>query len=150
MRNILSTILFLLTSFDSLSAQLIGEFRTSCEDPLYGFNIKMFDNNTALVAINSNQIYVHSLVSPISDELYDFTLSKPADLGRGGMNLNWGGFSDKKSMMQLQKFDNKKYMLTWFGFWDKNKSSYTWTTDKGLQGGPELEGKVSYFYNCSN
>lgn len=63
-----------------------------------------------------------------TDDKFSFFLEEPADLGRGGMMLNWDDFSNSKPIADAQK-NGDKIKLSWKGFFESSTLKYVWVSD---------------------
>lgn len=87
----------------------------------------ILDQNNADVVVNSNQIVISTKVVR-NDNKISFFLEGPADLGRGGMMLNWDDFSIDKSIADAEMNGNN-INLSWKGFFEKSAFKYVWVSE---------------------
>lgn len=87
----------------------------------------IIEHDKADVIVNTNQIVVSTRVVKTDDKL-SFFLEEPADLGRGGMMLNWDDFSNSKPIADAQK-NGDIIKLSWKGFFESSTLKYVWVSD---------------------
>lgn len=87
----------------------------------------ILDQKNADIIVNSNQIVISTKVVRIDNKM-SFFLEGPADLGRGGMMLNWDDFSSDKSIADAEMNGNN-INLSWKGFFEKSAFKYVWVSE---------------------
>ncbi|HHQ4518190.1 TPA: hypothetical protein ACSP2U_000197 [Aeromonas veronii] len=87
----------------------------------------ILDQKNADIVVNSNQIVISTKVVR-NDNKMSFFLEGPADLGRGGMMLNWDDFSIDKSIADAEMNGNN-INLSWKGFFEKSVFKYVWISE---------------------
>ncbi|MEH8110911.1 hypothetical protein Q7I18_08210 [Aeromonas veronii] len=87
----------------------------------------ILDQKNADIVVNSNQIVISTKVVR-NDNKMSFFLEGPADLGRGGMMLNWDDFSIDKSIADAEMNGNN-INLSWKGFFEKSAFKYVWVSE---------------------
>ncbi|HHQ4776522.1 TPA: hypothetical protein ACSP0C_000219 [Aeromonas veronii] len=96
-------------------------------DCVSGKGTIILDQKNADVVVNSNQIVISTKVVR-NDNKMSFFLEGPADLGRGGMMLNWDDFSIDKSIADAEMNGNN-INLSWKGFFEKSVFKYVWISE---------------------
>lgn len=86
-----------------------------------------FGGEIADVVVNANQIVISTKGVRNDNEMF-FFLEGLADLGRGGMILNWDNFSIDKSIADAEINGNNIY-LSWKGFLEKSELKYIWVSE---------------------
>ena len=102
-------------------------WKISCKNGS-GF-LKINGNDSVLVEVNSNQIYInaHGIKKTKGNiTFYDIYFVETDDLGRGSMQLNWDKFSKEKMICKLILNNEGKMELEWFGFHNINTKKYEW------------------------
>jgi len=84
---------------------------------------------TALIAVNSNQIYVDGYVKEIGNNTFDLFFLSTKDLGRGGASLDWDSFSKIRPIAKISLIHAAIANFEWNGFFNTNKRKYQWVTD---------------------
>lgn len=116
---------FIFTFLFSFNVGANERWAINCES---GIGSILFKNkNEAEMIVNSNQIVVGAAVVR-NDHSLSFFLEELLDLGRGGMMLNWDGFSNKNAIADAV-ISGDKMKLSWKGFFEKNTSKYIWKED---------------------
>lgn len=116
---------FLLSVLCVFNVNANERWAIDCES---GIGSILFKNkNEAEMIVNSNQIVIDTTVVR-NDTVLSFFLKEPLDLGRGGMMLNWDGFS-KKNAIADAVISGNKMKLSWKGFLEKGTSKYIWKSD---------------------
>ncbi|MCF5893192.1 hypothetical protein K3H46_19525 [Aeromonas veronii] len=87
----------------------------------------IIDQKNADIVVNSNQIVISTRVVRNGNKM-SFFLKGPADLGRGGMMLNWDDFSIDKSIADAEMNGNN-INLSWKGFFEKSAFKYVWVSE---------------------
>lgn len=96
-------------------------------DCVSGKGTIILDQKNADIVVNSNQIVISTKVVR-NDNKMSFFLEGPADLGRGGMMLNWDDFSIDKSIADAEMNGNN-INLSWTGFFEKSAFKYVWVSE---------------------
>lgn len=95
--------------------------------------IHIHNKNNILIEVNSNQIYIKSHGEQNQKTLSIF-LDEPEDLGRGGMMLPWGDFSNEKPIAKMALSSENYSQVYWYGFYNKETNAYEWTTEPDFLG----------------
>jgi hypothetical protein len=93
----------------SSKSELLGYWAVECSGGEGYVNVTGIGK--ARLEVNANQIYIETVIKRDVDK-FDLFLKEPADLGRGGMQLNWS---------------------TWLGFYDVKSQSYRWVQESSLR-----------------
>lgn len=101
-------------------------------------------DGTGEVMVNANQIYIN--VRSDEKTTTTFLLTKPADLGPGGVRLDWDNFSNSQRVFTLVQLDENSVALKWFGFWHEINNEYSWTVEG--KGGPALSSGWNILTQC--
>lgn len=114
----------------TLVGLLNGVWRLSCDNYPY---LKISDNK-ALIAVNSNQIYLNAIIKRRSKTVYDILLDSPNDLGRGGVGLDWVNYSRDSLIAQVNtQKTSVDIIFNWFGFYNKRLKKWEWTNKSDFQ-----------------
>lgn len=103
-------------------------------DCVSGKGTIILDQKNADVVVNSNQIVISTKVVRNNNEI-SFFLEGPADLGRGGMMLNWDDFSIDKSIADAE-MNGDNINLSWKGFFEKSAFKYVWVSESEFTPSP--------------
>lgn len=104
----------------------------------------IIEQNKADIIVNTNQIVISTKMVR-SDDRLSFFLEEPADLGRGGMMLNWDDFSHDKSIADAE-VNGDKMEFSWKGFFENSTLKYVWISDSEFTS-PKNENHVT-IYKC--
>lgn len=104
----------------------------------------IIEQNKADIIVNTNQIVVSTKVVRSDDKL-SFFLEEPADLGRGGMMLNWDDFSSDKAIADAE-INGDTIEFSWKGFFENSTLKYVWIYDSEFTS-PKNENHVT-IYKC--
>ncbi len=100
----------------------------SCNsDAYYNSYIRFDDNGKSHIAIQSSQIIINTSIK-IKDKKISFYFHSVKDLGRGGVQIDWGNISKSKEVLRLTALDGKQntYKIKWYGLYDaKTKKHLT-------------------------
>jgi len=95
--------------------------------------IHIHHKNNILIEVNSNQIYIRSHGEQ-NQKILSIFLDEPDDLGRGGMMLPWGEFSNKKPIAKMAISSENYSQVYWYGFYNKKTNAYEWTKEPDFLG----------------
>jgi hypothetical protein len=117
-----------------LPTQFIGRWKADCDRAGY---IDVARDGSVTIEVNSNQIYVDAtaIIDKADPTKIIIFLKEPADLGAGGMRLNWDKFSKTKPIAEIQALPTQKKRSSCFGMVSiiqKQKSTSGWTKRIGL------------------
>lgn len=115
----------LLISMTTHANSNFGVWGTTCNDD--GFYIEI-NNKPSLLIVNDNQIVINMHSKEVDNNNYYIFFDSVADLGRGGMNLDWKHVSPTKPVAELSII-NQNGNLQWKGFYDDMKMKYFWIKD---------------------
>lgn len=119
-----------LSTFSNIiPSKFVGKYGLNCNE----IKLEIKDSNPIKIMVNSNQVEIYANLLSLADDntkLMIF-LDKPADLGRGGMALDWQNFSTKKPIgrIELLSINPKTIKIDWFGFYSTAKNKYDWTAN---------------------
>lgn len=88
----------------------------------------MKEKDRVIIEVNSNQIYIlaHGDFSERSSTLF---LSRPEDLGMGGMRLSWDRYSRREPIAQLRLLSEGKAFVEWLGFYSEVSKIKEWVEE---------------------
>ena len=85
----------------------------------------MLDKDKSICCVAHNQIYIYtSFKKDTTAKMYSMYYDSIADLGRGGLALNWDSFSLDIPIAKIQLLDDSTAYVKWLGFYDKDKRKY--------------------------
>ncbi|MCM0148682.1 hypothetical protein KCN56_08935 [Photobacterium galatheae] len=98
-------------------------------------NFKVFtkQDGQRIVEVLANQIYIQARLATHEDQTLVY-LIQPDDLGPGGVRLHWDDFLTTHPVMTLQKLNQSRDAVTWYGFWSLSRSGYMHQALNGLDG----------------
>ncbi|MGF6533394.1 MULTISPECIES: hypothetical protein [Paraburkholderia] len=128
-----------------VASRLSGRWSPDC-DNLEG--IKIDDQLKAEFTINSNQIVINSMLKEgvKKDGVIDVYFESPLDLGRGGMNLDWGHFSTVTRIAAIKIKGENDISLNWVGFFSNEAKKHQWVNQPDFYND---NGKID-FHRCEN
>ncbi|MDT0175458.1 hypothetical protein Q9R34_05270 [Enterobacter sp. BRE11] len=119
------TIFLLFISMATHASSGLGLWGTTCDEK--GFSIEINNKPNTLI-VNDNQIVINFHLKEVDNNNFNIFYDGVADLGRGGMNLDWRNISLIKPVAELSII-NQHGKLHWKGFYDDKKMKYFWTND---------------------
>ncbi|MCG6542029.1 hypothetical protein MCB86_18300 [Pseudomonas sp. KSR10] len=113
------------TGKNVIPSSFVGRWSPDCER-IGGFNMK--EKDRVIIEVNSNQIYIlaHGDFSERSSTLF---LSRPEDLGMGGMRLSWDRYSRREPIAQLRLLSEGKAFVEWLGFYSEVSKIKEWVEE---------------------
>jgi hypothetical protein len=114
----------------SSKSELLGYWAVECSGGEGYVNVTGIGK--ARLEVNANQIYIETVIKRDVDK-FDLFLKEPADLGRGGMQLNWSNFSKEHPVAEIYLVSSEQMKLTWLGFYDVKSQSYRWVQESSLR-----------------
>ncbi|WP_028889964.1 hypothetical protein [Tenacibaculum ovolyticum] len=92
-----------------------GDWKINCES-IGALKIR---EKEVFIEVNSNQIYIDATLEKKNDSIYNIYLNKPKDLGRGGVNLDWGYFSKDSIISRINCNKKSEFIIfNWLGFYN--------------------------------
>lgn len=121
----------------------VGRWSPDCAN-IQGFQIK--EDDSALIEVNSNQIYVTAKIASKATDVISLSYVQPADLGAGGMRLQWTKFSRKMPIAKISRRARDQAELDWYGFYESTKKQFVWKSE------PDFLGETSdtILYRCAD
>lgn len=119
-----------LSTFSNIiPGKFVGKYGLNCNE----IKLEIKDSNPIKIKINSNQVEIYANLLPLTDDNTKLMIffDKPADLGRGGMALDWQNFSTKKPIgrIELLSTNPKTIKIDWFGLYSTATNNYDWTAN---------------------
>jgi len=108
-----------------IPSNFVGRWSPDCES-IGGFNI--LEESRIIIEVNSNQIYILSR-GVFHEKTSALFLSRPEDLGRGGMMLNWDLFSKREPIAQLRLLSERTAFVEWLGFYSEASKTKEWVEE---------------------
>ena len=83
------------------------------------------NKDKSICCVAHNQIYIYtSFKKETAEKVYSMYYDSIADLGRGGLRLNWDSFSLDIPIARIQLVNDSTAYIKWIGFYDKSKREY--------------------------
>lgn len=120
------SVAFLFFSLTTHASSSYGIWSTSCSDE-EGFTINI-ESKPSPIIVNDNQIVVNVHAMETKDNKVEIFYDSIADLGRGGVNLDWNNISLTMPLAEIN-ITNRTGELLWKGFYDNSKKKYYWVND---------------------
>lgn len=99
----------------------MGSWAYDCaSDSDYSGYVNFLTKDKVIINAADNQIYL--IASVISSEDVFSLYYKSADVGRGGMDIDWGKVSIKHPIATLKRLNDDKLYFNWIGLQDVEKN----------------------------
>lgn len=106
-------------------SNLLGKWALKCDESGW---ISIASEEDITMEVNANQIYIHA-TGEVSEKKLVIKLIEPADLGFGGMSLDWDNFSRAIPIAEMQVISDNSAKIKWFGFYNKKSNAQEWINE---------------------
>lgn len=100
--------------------------------------ISIDERGLVTIEITSNQIYILASLRQVATTNYQTVFIRPADLGRGGLSLDWKTVSTSQPVATLIIDDDERLHVKWTGFKNDVKEKLTEFPDPDFYKGAEV------------